>query len=231
MKALSRTSITGTVLALTCLASFAPLSVRASAQDKEAAPAANRYIGAEKCKNCHQAQASGDQYGHWQQSGHSKTFDALASDAAKAAAKERGVDDAQKSEKCLKCHVTAFGAPPETIKKGFEMRQGVQCESCHGPGEKHMKARFAAAGSGAAAGARQELPAGEIVAKVELTTCLTCHNEESPTFKPFCFSERWAKIGHFDPRKNRSADEQMDCNCPKGACNCPKCPAEKEKQK
>ncbi len=26
--------------------------------------------------------------------------------------------------------------------------------------------------------------------------CLTCHNEESPTFKEFKFKERWEKIAH-----------------------------------
>lgn len=216
MKPLARTAITAAVLACACLVSLGLRPARSGGQDKAAAPAANKYIGAEKCKNCHSAQASGDQYGHWQAAGHSKAFEVLASDAAKAAAKERGVEDAQKSETCMKCHVTAFGAPPEALKKGFEPRSGVQCESCHGPGETHMKARFAAAASaGAEVGARQELPAGEIVAKVEMKTCLTCHNEESPTFKPFCFKERWAKIGHFDPRKKRPADYQVDCDCPK----------------
>jgi DnaJ-class molecular chaperone len=215
MKTLVRTSITGTLLA--CALGTSLLLPVARAQDKAAAT--NKYIGVEKCKNCHQSEASGNQYGHWQQAGHSKAFEALASDAAKAAGKERGVEDPQKSEKCLKCHVTAFGVPAEGIKKGFRVENGVQCESCHGPGEQHMKARFASAASASAGGnaARVELPAGEIVAKVEMKACLVCHNEESPTFKPFCFKERWAKIGHFDPRKPRPADYQVDCNCPKCA--------------
>jgi hypothetical protein len=222
MSALTRASITGTVLAFACVVSLGLLPAQAAGQDKAAAP--NRYIGAEKCKNCHQTEASGNQYGHWQKAGHSKAFEVLASDAAKAFAKERGIEDAQASEKCLKCHVTAFGAAPEAIKKGFDPKHGVQCESCHGPGEKHLKARFAAAAAIGAddSGARQELPAGEIISKVEMKTCLTCHNEESPTYKPFCFKERWAKIGHFDPRKPRPANYQVDCNCPK-------CEAEKKK--
>ncbi len=218
--ALATTSITGTILAFACLASLGLLPVRASGQDKGTA---NKYIGAEKCKNCHQAEASGNQYGRWQEAGHSRAFEVLASAEAKALAKELGIEDAQKSEKCLKCHVTAFGAPPETIKKGFELRHGVQCESCHGPGEKHMKARFAAAAStGAEVGARQELPEGEIITKVDIKTCVGCHNEQSPSYKPFCFRERWATIGHFDPRKSRPPDYQVDCNC-KENCTCPKC--------
>ncbi len=37
--------------------------------------------------------------------------------------------------------------------------------------------------------------------------CKKCHNEESPSFKPFCLSERMKKIEHLDPRKKRSEDE------------------------
>ncbi len=34
----------------------------------------NRYIGVLRCKNCHQAKESGDQYGHWTESKHSKAY-------------------------------------------------------------------------------------------------------------------------------------------------------------
>ena len=32
-------------------------------------------------------------------------------------------------------------------------------------------------------------------------TCLTCHNEKSPTFKGFNYEEYWAKIAHPTPEK------------------------------
>jgi hypothetical protein len=66
----------------------------------------NHYVGASKCKNCHKSDKGGAQYVHWTESKHAKAFEALASDAAKEAAKELGIENPQESEKCLKCHVT-----------------------------------------------------------------------------------------------------------------------------
>ena len=188
-----------------------------------ASATASKYIGAEKCKNCHQATASGDQYGVWHKVGHAKAFETLASDKAKEIAKSKGIEDPQKSDQCLKCHTTAFGVAADQIKKGFDPKQGVQCESCHGPGEAHFKARFAAAAKsggeeGGKAAAYQALPAGEMTSKVDQKTCLGCHNSESPTFKPFCFFERSAKIAHLDPRKPRTAEEKLVCGCEKCSC-------------
>ena len=43
--------------------------------------------------------------------------------------------------------------------------------------------------------------------------CSGCHNEESPTFKPFCYHERVDKIRHDDPRKPRVKEDQLVCGC------------------
>lgn len=185
----------------------------------------NRYIGAQACKNCHSEEAKGDQYGSWHNSAHAKAYDLLASDEAKKVGAEHGVKEPQKSDQCLQCHETAFGKPKDEIKKGFEPTMGVQCETCHGPGEEHAKARLIAAMTGKTEkGKLQEIPAGEIIAKPELQTCLGCHNEKSPTFKPFCFKERNAKIRHLNPMKERSKEEMaaMECTCDQhtGKCMC-----------
>ncbi|MFN0008678.1 MAG: multiheme c-type cytochrome [Planctomycetota bacterium] len=196
---------------------FGFVLAQASQQGKTEPPSAkasaSKYIGAEKCKNCHQNEASGDQYGHWMKSGHAKAFETLASPEAKEIAKAKGIEDPQKSDQCLKCHQTAFGVAAEEIKKGFDAKKGVQCESCHGPGEAHLKARFAAAAKGGGdASVRQTVEAGEIQSNVEAATCLGCHNEESPTFKPFCIHERAARITHMDPRHKRE-EGKMICGC------------------
>lgn len=183
----------------------------------------NRYIGAEKCKNCHGAENTGDQFGAWTRMKHSEAFALLASDEAKTLGAPLDVAEPQKSPKCLKCHVTAYEKPKEEIKKGFKPELGVQCETCHGPGEAHMKARFAAA---LAAGSGERtwvaVPEDEIIRKPTVETCLGCHNEESPGFKAFCFNERMSKIRHINPTKPRTAEEKaalLVCGCGE-ACTC-----------
>jgi hypothetical protein len=192
------------------------------------APAQNRFIGAAKCKNCHGSPKSGDPYSRWKEEKHSQAFARLASPEAKKLGQEKGVDDPQKSEQCVRCHVTAFKEPDERLLKGFDRHDGVQCESCHGPGEKHLKARMAAAaetgseeGFGDEEPALQEIPKGEIVSRPSLSTCLECHNDQSPSFRPFCFKKRLADIAHFDPRKNRTQAEldAMKCGCGE-SCSC-----------
>ena len=221
---------TGAGLLFAGLLLWLPLEARSAPASQDGGAQANKYIGVDKCKACHQAEASGNQFEHWKKSGHARAYEILASDAAKAVAKERGIEDPQKSDQCLKCHVTALGAPKEQIKKGFDLSDGVQCEGCHGPGERHMKARFAAAGqAGADPKVRQEVPADEIRAKVDQETCKGCHNEESPSFKPFCFKERWASIGHFDPRKQRTPADGVKCGCE--PCACASCSTEHGKEK
>jgi Cytochrome c554 and c-prime len=216
-------------LACIPLAACALLGLGLRDAGKEAAPkssaAANRYIGADKCKLCHTGDSAGNPFAAWQTSDHSRAFEKLASDAARKAGKERGVDEPQKSDKCLKCHTTAFGAAADLVKKGFDAKLGVQCEACHGPGELHMKARLSAAAQddGASSGekgnaALAKIPEGEIAAHVDQKTCLACHNDESPTFQSFCFYEKRAKIQHLDPRKAHSKEDTLVCGCDKCPC-------------
>lgn len=173
----------------------------------------NKFIGAEKCKNCHEAKSKGSQYSTWKGTKHAKAFETLASDEAKKAGKEKGVDNPQTSEKCLKCHQTAFGEPADRIAAGFEPKNGIQCESCHGPGGNHMKARMAAADEEEEEGEMATIPDGEIIKAPKDDTCKRCHNEESPSYKPFCFKHFKKEIRHFDPRRKRTDAEvkAMDC--------------------
>ncbi len=200
---------------------FGIAAATAGAPPAQAAKGINHYIGAGKCKSCHQAKASGNQYAAWQALDHAKAYEVLASDEAKRLGKEKGIDDPQKSDQCLKCHVTAFGVPADHIAKGFDIKLGVQCETCHGPGEQHMKARFSAAGAekegegfgDEGAAAYHALPEGEILLAPKQDLCLKCHNSESPSFKPFCFYLHAKKIRHLDPRKPREAKDLMACGC------------------
>jgi len=182
------------------------------------APADGNYIGAEKCKNCHNSEETGDQYGKWMKEAHAKAFETLASDKAKAIAKEKGIDDPQKADACVKCHVTAHGVAAEQIKKGFKAELGVQCESCHGPGEDHMKGRMKAA---MAKKADEPVPEGEIGKGAGVETCVQCHNSESPTFEGFCYCKRLNDILHWNPKKHSAEEMKAGYECKCGdACDC-----------
>jgi len=187
-----------------------------------ASPAAdNKYIGAERCKSCHGAPQSGDQHTAWKGSAHAKAFEVLSSDAAKKLAAEKGVADPTQADACLSCHVTAFGVPESQLKKPFDRAQGVQCEACHGPGEAHMKARFAAAAQGDAPQGYAQVSPDEIVAAPTQDVCSRCHNEKSPNYVPFCFHEFEARIRHLNPKKPRTTLDIGACSCPKCAQGCP----------
>ncbi len=187
----------------------------------------NHYIGAGKCKNCHSTPENGNQYECWTKSKHAEAFKTLAGDEAKKAGAAKGVTDPQKDDKCVKCHVTGFGLAEDQFKKGFDRTAGVQCETCHGPGEAHMTARMAAAAADEKADpkVRKTVPEGEIALNGNPKFCQGCHNPESPSYKPFCYHERMEKIGHYDPRGTRKPPTPLKecpcdatCECKKGTC-------------
>lgn len=168
-------------------------------------PAGGRYVGSDQCKNCHDSAAKGDVHGKWAGGPHAKAYATLATDKAKAIARELGIADPQKSEKCLQCHVTAHGVDVKLVKKSFEPELGVQCESCHGPGETHLKKRLREKMKKVANPA--PITADEIRSARSADTCKQCHNEKSPTYRPFCLKERMKEIEHLDPRKARTKAE------------------------
>ena len=168
----------------------------------------NKYIGADKCKTCHNDPETGDQYTHWSNMDHAKAWETLASDKSKEIAAKLEIGDPQKADQCVKCHMTAFGVEEKLITKSFKPTAGIQCESCHGPGDLHVKARMKAAMKGDKAA---DMSPTEIVARPEQSTCLACHNSESPTFERFCYYEAMEKIEHYRP--GRDLSEILVCGC------------------
>jgi hypothetical protein len=217
------------MLAIGCgFAALPFLSLSTSGQDPAGGTKVNRYIGAQMCKNCHSGSDKGEHFEKWGKTEHAKAFETLASPKAKEIAAKLKIEDPQKAEQCVKCHVTAHGVPPAEIKKGFKMENGVQCESCHGPGENHYKIRFAEASKG---GAPSPITADEIVVgKRDAATCQKCHNADSPTYQPFCLKERMQKIEHLTPGKKRSEEElkKLRETC---SPDCKKCGEKKEEKK
>ena len=164
---------------------------------KEAPVAKGLIIGSDGCKMCHQTEKSGKQYSIWAESKHAQAFAVLASDKAKEIAKAKGIADAQKAPECLVCHSTRdfLGAKVALDPKTkFTPAEGVGCEACHGAGSEYktmsiMKDRA------------KSVPAGLLIPSKD--TCLACHNEKSPTYKPFKFEERVAQIAHPVPKATK----------------------------
>jgi Zn finger protein HypA/HybF involved in hydrogenase expression len=177
------------LMALGVLFLISSAVVMAQEEEKEMGP---QYIGAAKCKVCHNAEKRGAQYAKWQASAHAKAYDALASEEAVAIGKKMSIENPQTSDQCLKCHVTAFGVKAEMKAESFDMTEGVGCEACHGPGSEYKSLKIMKDKEAAVA-------AGLIIPTEE--TCVGCHNEESPTYKEFVFADFWKKIAHPIPKE------------------------------
>ena len=149
------------------------------------------FVGADKCKMCHNSPAKGAQYTKWKESSHSKAFEVLGSDEAKKIAQEKGIADPQKADECLKCHVTGHGTAAELLTGKYKATDGVACESCHGAGGDYWK--MSVMKDPAQSGAK-----GLIIPNEK--TCTACHNAESPTFKSFDFASASTKIAHPNPK-------------------------------
>lgn len=153
-----------------------------------------KYVGTKNCKMCHSSKKSGEAYKIWESSAHATAYATLASEESKAIAKEMGIDDPQKSDQCLSCHVTGHGKEASLFDKGYSMEEGVTCEGCHGAGSEYNPMKI-----------MKQITAGEVngadygLVQPDEASCKTCHNEKSPTFKGFNFKEYVAKIAHPTP--------------------------------
>jgi len=191
---------------LAAAGAIALLAGIATAQDEKP-----QYIGSAQCKVCHDKKPEGAQYSVWKKMMHAKAFETLKTDAAKKAAEERGITKPpHEAPECLKCHVTGYDLEAMAAPSKIKPEEGVQCETCHGPGEFHVadgrdvmfKKKTA-----------EEVDWMAHLVKVEEKLCLECHNEESPTWNPekytkedgtkagFDFAQATAKIAHPNPTK------------------------------
>lgn len=154
-----------------------------------------QYIGAAKCKMCHSAKAKGEAYPIWSKSKHASAYATLATEEAKAVGKKAGIEDPQKSAKCLKCHVTAYDAPATAKAATYKMEEGVTCETCHGPGSLYQSMKVMKALQ-----AKTQDAAAVAYNPGDKKSCVKCHNQESPTFKPFKAEEAFKLIAHPAPK-------------------------------
>ncbi len=156
-----------------------------------------KYMGSEKCaRMCHKAVSKGEQLRIWQESKHAHAYAELATPKALESAKKAGITgDPQKADTCLKCHVTGFGAPAARFDSTFSIKDGVQCEACHGAGSDYAKLKIMK-------DKKLAIAAGLTIPTEKL--CVKCHNTDSPFYKSFVFAEMEKKIAH--PKPKAAAD-------------------------
>ncbi len=136
-----------TIATLVCLAgAWGAITVFAAGPPKDA-----KYVGSKKCRSCHLKE-----HKTWRKTKHYKTFEQL-----------EGPE--KKDPDCLKCHTTGYGKPGGFVsEKDTPDLRSTGCESCHGPGGKHVVAAKSAPETGKWDKKMSKTPAAN--------TCVKCHN-------------------------------------------------------
>ncbi|MGD1044097.1 MAG: multiheme c-type cytochrome [Bacteroidota bacterium] len=151
--------------------------------------AENKYVGAKMCGMCHKGEKKGAQFETWQKSKHAEAYKTLIGAKAAEIAKAKGLKKAaNESPECLECHAITVDAKLTA--------DGVQCEMCHGAGSAYKTFPIMKDKAKAIAAGLMDFSAKGAIEK----KCKTCHNEKSPSYKPFKFDEMWAKIKHPIPK-------------------------------
>ncbi len=163
------------------------------------------YVGSKQCKKCHIKE-----YKSWAKTKMGLAFDILKPGQFEEAKKKFNLDvskDYTNDETCLKCHTVGFGRPggyaipdPNDKKavRTAKKLESIGCECCHGPGGEYVKV-FEEIQKSKRKYRAEELYAVGLV-KIDESTCLTCHNEESPTINA-------GDLFDYEKRKNEGAHE------------------------
>ena len=159
-----------------------------------------QYVGPGACVECHRDSTGDFPKGAstvWAHTVHSTAHETLSREYTKVIAKrKRGIDDPESDWRCIKCHVTAYGAAPEQLAPTYRDEDGVGCEACHGPGSEYAQKDHGPGNPGRADMGFQILT--DLTERREV--CTSCHNPRSPTYKPFNLREFSRSIAHWvDP--------------------------------
>lgn len=147
------------------------------------------YAGASSCRTCH-----ADAWTQWRTHHHSRAMKAL-------------VDKQMHyNPDCLRCHTVAFRQPGGfTDLRVTPHLSNVQCEVCHGPGQKHVDHHRAAAmmqseGGSTAVPAGAEHPP-ELRMEWDAQFCMQCHDPQNDPH--FNFEQDILRVRHKDPAPPR----------------------------
>jgi len=150
-----------------------------------------KFVGSQKCESCHESS-----YKVWKKSGHARAWDTLKGLGPNASNRVNPPRDAD--PECISCHVVGWhGTQYFPYESGFWSEQetpkltDVGCESCHGPGEKHVEAEM-----GSDESLQKKFRQAMVLTKeeAEKQECYTCHDlDNSPAFD---FKTYWPYIEH-----------------------------------
>jgi hypothetical protein len=105
------------------------------------------YVSYKACMECHPEVVES-----WKKTPHAGAFESL---------KKQG-EEKQKNPGCIKCHVVGMDKDGGFIDMELTPElKGVQCESCHGPGRRHVETQ----------------EASHIVTRPAEAACRVCHTE------------------------------------------------------
>jgi len=154
------------------------------------------YVGVRACSECHEGPETAHQFSVWRLSAHAKAFATLAMPVSEEIARISGIPEPpHRARVCLGCHATGADAEEWERDEGFLIEDGIQCETCHGPGSEYM--------------AEEVMRDRELAMKSGLrfptvTTCMTCHNPKGSheavlPSKPYVVEEALEQIAHARP--------------------------------
>jgi hypothetical protein len=122
------------------------------------------YLGSASCAGCHAAETAA-----WKETRHAHAWEPMVSTKN------------TNNPLCLHCHTVGFMEPNGyVLASDNKPLQGVGCESCHGPGSRHVAD-----------------PRGNPLDRGSAATCVKCHTPgQTPDFD---FTTFWPKIRHGTP--------------------------------
>lgn len=162
-------------------------------------PSARKFTGVMACAACHTGPKFNFQFSQWRMSRHARAYAELGTPRALEIAEAEGVKgDPQKAGPCLKCHTTAAGVEQASLAKGFDTTDGVQCESCHGPGADYS--------SEAVMLDKKDARAKGLL-EVSSQTCAPCH--EKAHGKAFDYAQAVKQIAHPSKAVQNTAPEPV----------------------
>ena len=129
------------------------------------------YVGSAACEGCH-----AKEHKLWSESAHARAFTTL---------EQR--HEAQNPD-CQRCHTTGF-KQPTGFPSGGATLAGVGCESCHGPGKRHVDDQGKTSGTILALTDKCDTCAIQLI-------CGSCHDDANDKGFEFEIEAKLAKIKH-----------------------------------